>query len=723
MSSPEEILDAGYLTNTSADRTLKHDDTFVVLDASGDLGARGHSEQGAYFRGARHLAKLVLRLQGLAPITLSGSLTKNNLVLTAHQTNRAAADTTLPEGAVHVKREALVVDARLVQQFEFTNFSRVAVTFTAALHFGADFVDVFEVRGAKRSRRGEVRTPKVDGHSVRLEYVGLDEVSRFTTLTFAPKPKRIAERHVEFEVSLEPRQTSRVEVSAHFQSSEIQSTQTAIDGSPSYAYGDAREAVLRRAEATRSSYAQFESDHKPLSDWLTSSLADLSLLTTDMPLGPYPYAGIPWFSTPFGRDALIVALQTTWVCPGLARGVLRTLAAHQATSFDDANDAEPGKILHEMRHGEMPRLREVPFAKYYGSVDSTPLFLMVVAEYFRATSDVELVTTLWPNVMAAVDWLMQSGDRDGDGFIEYGRRTNQGLVQQGWKDSHDSVFHEDGQLAEAPIALCEVQGYHYAALTGLANVARVLGHTELVESWSNRASKLRQDFDQKFWCEELGTYALALDRDKRACKVTSSNAAHCLFTGIALPERAKVLSQQLMSPRMFSGWGIRTLASDESRYNPLAYHNGSVWPHDTAIAALGLARYGFQEQSCHILTALLDAACATPNRRLPELFCGFTRNDFEAPVPYPMACSPQAWAAGASLMSLQACLGLEIDAVNKEVRCVRPALPTGVHELKIRGLWVGSQRADLSLMREGRRVAVTLQQREGDDLRLRVLLD
>lgn len=718
MSMPEDVLVAGYVTNTSADRTLKHDDAFVVLDASGDIGARGHSEQGAYFRGARHLSKLVLRLQNLAPITLSSSLTKNHLVLTAHQTNRAPTEGSLPEGALHVKREAVVVNARLVQQFEFTNFSQAAVMFTATLHFAADFVDVFEVRGAKRERRGETEAPSVQGQAVTLAYKGLDAVVRQTTLTFTPEPKRLSERVVDFEVLLEPRQTTRIEVTASFQSSEATTDDVAPLG-----YRDARDAVLRRAEAVQGSYAQFECDNKALGEWLSSSLSDVALLTTDMELGPYPYAGIPWFSTPFGRDALVVALQTLWVFPGLARGVLRTLAAHQATQFDPAKDAEPGKILHEMRLGEMPALNEVPFGKYYGSVDSTPLFLMVVAEYYKSTGDIELVRTLWPNVMAAMDWLTQGGDRDADGLIEYDRRSKQGLVQQGWKDSHDSVFHKNGVLADAPIALCEVQAYHYAALVGLSEVARVLGHSELGQQWAKRAERLRVVFDEKFWCDELGTYALALDRDKRPCKVATSNAAHCLYTGIALPERAKVVTEQLMSARMFSGWGIRTLASDEVRYNPLAYHNGSVWPHDTAIAAAGMARYGYHKQSAILCEALLDAACATPNRRLPELFCGFPRTDLEAPVPYPMACSPQAWAAGASLMVLQACLRLEVDAVRKEVRCVKPVLPAGAHELRIRGLWVGSSRSDLLLTRDTHGVRVALLPREGDQTKLRLVTD
>jgi glycogen debranching enzyme len=534
-------------------------------------------------------------------------------------------------------------------------------------------------------------------------------------LSFSPHPKRLDERHGEFEIVLQPHSTARIEVVAIFQSSEV-----GLEDVPAGSYVDARDAVMRRADGVQANCAQFESDNRALSDWLSSSLSDLALLTTDMELGPYPYAGIPWFSTPFGRDALIVALQTLWVCPGWARGVLRTLAAHQATEFDPANDAEPGKILHEMRLGEMPALREVPFGKYYGSVDSTPLFLWLVAEYFKATGDVSLVRSLWPNVLAAMDWLTNSGDRDGDGFIEYDRRSKQGLVQQGWKDSHDSVFHKDGRLADAPIALCEVQGYHYAALTGLADVAQHLGDGDLAQRWRTRAESLRVSFDEKFWCEELGTYALALDRDKRPCKVASSNAAHCLYTGIALESRAKAIADHLLGPRMFSGWGIRTLSSEELRYNPLAYHNGSVWPHDTAIAAAGLARYGFQHQSATILTALLDAACATPNRRLPELFCGFPRSDFEAPVPYPMACSPQAWAAGASLMALQACLRLEVNAMRKEIRCSTPVLPSGVHELTIRGLWVGSSRADLMLTRDSDGVRVRLLQPERSELRLRL---
>ena len=437
------------------------------------------------------------------------------------------------------------------------------------------------------------------------------------------------------------------------------------------------------------------------------------MLMTETPQGRYPYAGIPWYSTTFGRDGIITGLQMLWVDPRVAHGVLKRLAFYQAKSVDPRADAAPGKILHEMRGGEMAALHEVPFAQYYGSVDATPLFVLLAGLYVERTGDEGTLRELWPSIEAALSWIDGPGDPDHDGFVEYQRASEQGLANQGWKDSYDAIFHADGRLAEGYIALAEVQGYVFAAKRLAARCALRLGKTERARELEAQARRLADRFEEAFWCEDLGTYALALDGSKEPCKVRTSNAGQLLFTGITREDRARKVAAELLQPHFFTGWGIRTVAHGESRYNPMSYHDGSIWPHDNALIALGLARYALKHSVAQLFKGLFEAATYMDLRRLPELFCGFRREKGRGPTLYPVACAPQAWASATPFTLLEAALGLEFDSQRGEIRLRNPRLPVFLNEVVLRELRLGPSSVDLRVRRHGDEVSLEVLRTRG----------
>jgi glycogen debranching enzyme len=713
------VKDQYYVKATSAladDRTrvLKYGDTFAVLNRYGDIEPLGFGQFGLFHSETRHLSRMTMQLNQQTPMLLSSTIRDDNAFLAVDMTN---FDTTssngtkneagLPRETVHLFRSKFLDKAACYEQLRLINYGLQPLQVSLSFQFEADFADIFEVRGTKRAKKGYRLSDSLDGDAAILSYRGLDNIGRKTRIAFAPKPRVLTTRQARYEFTLEPKKEQSVFVTVSCERDSI--------AAPTLAYSGAFDTLHHRYANERLHECRISTSNKRVNAWLKRSEADLRMLTDGNPEGQYPYAGVPWFATVFGRDGIITALECLWIAPHIARSVLQYLAEQQATEEIPEQDAEPGKILHEMRRGEMAALKEVPFGRYYGSVDSTPLFIVLAAGYFLRTGDREFLSGIWPNIQSALRWIDIYGDADRDGFVEYARRSNTGLVQQGWKDSNDSVFHADGNLAEPPIALCEVQAYTYAAKRSAAMLAGEFGENDYALKLNLEADSLQQRFEEMFWCEEIGMYALALDGKKQQCKVRSSNAGQTLFCKIGTSEHASRICEQLMTQQLFSGWGIRTIGSGELRYNPMSYHNGSIWPHDNALIGLGLSMYGFQDAVASILNALYEASLHVDLHRLPELFCGFhKRMDSSGPTLYPVACAPQAWAAGAPYLLLQASLGLTVKALERQVCFTNPILPPNIDEVRIENLGVPNAECDVIVHRHTGGVGVDVLRKQGE---------
>jgi glycogen debranching enzyme len=688
-------------------RSLKHDDTFIVLDSHGDIGASAGGPDGLFNADTRYLARLELVLDDVQPLLLGSNLRDDNSALTIDLTNPDVyrqGRIVLQKDILHIVRTVFLWRGTAYQRIGLQNHGESRASFNLTLLFDNDFADLFEVRGEKRARRGVGSSKLLGSADVALDYKGLDGKSRSTALHFDPPPTRLTVNAATYHFELGPQQISSLFIAA--------SCGKPATHKPAPFF---RSLLAHRREMRQSTKGatSIETSNNIFNEVLCQSMADLNMLMTDTPQGRYPYAGIPWYSTTFGRDGIITALQMLWIDPRVARGVLKRLAFYQAKSVDPLADAEPGKILHEMRGGEMAALREVPFAQYYGSVDATPLFVLLAGLYVERTGDDATLAELWPAIEAALRWIDGAGDPDQDGFVEYQRASEQGLANQGWKDSFDAIFHADGRLAEGYIALAEVQGYVFAGKHLAARCALRLGKDGLARRLEAEARLLAHRFEEAFWCEELGTYALALDGKKQPCKVRTSNAGQLLFTGMVRADRARLVAADLMRPHFFTGWGIRTVARGEARYNPMSYHDGSIWPHDNALITLGLARYGLKHSVDQVFEGLFDAAAYMDLRRLPELFCGFQREKQRGPTLYPVACAPQAWASATPFTLLEAALGLEFDAQRGEIRLRNPRLPAFLNEVVLRDLRLGPSSVDLRVRRHGDEVSLEVLRTHG----------
>jgi len=691
-------------------RTLKHDDLFAVFDKQGNCQGGADGPDGLFYKDTRFLSGLSLRLGEKDALQLSSVVLDDNGAMIVDLAN---ADLHDPDGKVWLQRDTIYVgrlkflcDTTCYERIRVRRFGPVGRTIPLEVSFDADFADLFEVRGERRPKRGILKAARIDERTVRFSYIGLDDVQRLTTIHFDPAPDQLDERQARWNLDLDSSERINVVIKINCKIADE------ADEPPHML--SAFRTVRRTRRRRNHDQATVDSSNELFNTVVDRAVSDIDMLLTDTEYGLYPYAGVPWYSTIFGRDGIITAIELLWAAPDIAKGVLNALATTQATEVDETADAEPGKILHEMRGGEMARLGEVPFRRYYGSVDATPLFVMLAGLYFKRSGDIETIRAIWPNIRAALAWIDGSGDPDCDGFVEYARMTERGLANQGWKDSFDSIFHADGSSAEGPIALCEVQAYVFAAKQGAADLARALGDGEYGERLEREAEAMRQRFEERFWLDDLGTYALALDGNKQPCRVLSSNAGHALFAGIASPERAARLARLLTEKRFFSGWGIRTIAQGEARYNPMSYHNGSVWPHDNALIAMGLARYGHKAEVLKIFHGLIEAAFTDEFRRLPELFCGFSRRKGRGPTSYPVACSPQAWAAAAPFALIGAATGLDLAFGEDQVRLANPALPAFIDDLRLSGVAVAGSRLDLSLSRSGGDVTTAVTRRHGN---------
>jgi glycogen debranching enzyme len=671
---------------------LKSGAHFVCTRTDGDIRAAGASGEGFYVGDTRHLSELRLTLGGVEPVLLSSVMESGHHAV-INATNPAFPDgrKVVPQDTLNVRRTILVADC-LYYKVRVRSFHHQRVTTSLAVSLAADFADVFEVRGHDRLSQGQLSPPTRDGDRLRFTYIAADGQRRETRVEASLSPRRLlieGERAtLEWDVELDPGQAIELQLVVPTQAGRRRGSARTLEKAA---------AQLESAHtAWVESCASVSTDNELFDLFVDASVRDIHALM--MPVGDaaLPAAGIPWYVAPFGRDSLLSAAETMMINPEVARGTLRVLAALQAEADEPWRDAEPGKILHELRIGELARTGQIPHTPYYGTADATPLFLMVAGSYYRWTLDLETVKDLEPSLDAALRWIDDWGDRDGDGFVEYERRSPAGLRNQGWKDSDDSIVQADGSLAQGPIALVEVQGYVYEAKLSMADVYDALGDSSRARRLRTEAAELRAAFNAAFWDPEQEFFVLALDGSKHQVRSVTSNPAHCLYCGIVDDDKAPSVAERLMAPDMFSGWGVRTLSSGSPAYNPMSYHNGSVWPHDNAIAAAGLKRYGFDAAANRIASGLFDVASGARDFRLPELLCGFQRDRSKAIVAYPVACIPQAWAAAVPFMLVQAMLGISANAPANSLAIDRPRLPEWLGNVELRDLRIGASKVSLA---------------------------
>lgn len=699
--------------------TLIDGKTFVSTVEAGDISPPGAPDIGFFHDDTRFLSQLEVKVSGHRAVVLSStnerSFASQIELTTGNITLRETVD--LPENTIHIRREQLLSNNVFFDYLTFENFNLNPVEFTLEITYAADFMDVFQVRGSARHRSGQYYKPIVHPGELRFHYEGLDRIARTTVVRHSPPAQQVSDSAV-VTCSWGLRLESMQRVHIH----------TVVTASLQREFGRREEVdfgvALRKRRSAFENWAhestEFRSNNEEFDALMRTIVGDFHALQIPDGREHIIAAGIPWFATIFGRDSIISSYQSLGLNPRLATETLRVLARYQGKEHNEWRDEQPGKILHESRGGEMTNTQEIPFGAYYGSADATPLFLVLCSEVFNWTGDENLIRELLPAIYRALAWIDEFGDLDGDGLVEYLRRSPRGLVNQGWKDSWDANMHTDGTVAETPIALIEVQGYIYDAKYRMSRLLRHFGDSRTADRLKKDASELARRIDKSFWMPRKGFFAMALDRNKRPLEVISSNVGHLLFSRVLKNDRARTVTNRLMQPDVHSGWGWRTLASSERVFNPLSYHRGSVWPHDNSLIAHGMCLYDQRKPALHTLSTLFQAALKFRDNRLPELFCGIQRRDYDAPVHYPVSCSPQAWASGTILFILTSVLGIRPSAPNHELNIVNPELPEWLEHLQVRNLRVGQSRVGLDFTRRGNRTFCNVVDVEGEKLLVNV---
>ncbi|BCB02637.1 amylo-alpha-1,6-glucosidase [Bacillus sp. KH172YL63] len=683
-------------------RVIKENNLFLLTDEQGDILSEHSYGLGLYKNDTRYLSKLNVRINQDKPILLHSDGSENYMstILSTNPHQEEDGELILWRESVEIERKRFIYDDVLYETMTAKNYYPKPVRFDLNIIVDADFNDMFIVRGFQTGKVGKRTGQKVKGRSLTFLYEGADGIDRSTHIQWDTDEKTVNENgEITFQVELQ-----------HGEEKSITLMIMPIEN------GAGRDDILPVDEALqklKASYKEWstgltkvETDYQPLQRLVDRGLSDLRVLLTDMGYGKFPVAGLPWFGVPFGRDSLIAALQMIAFQPEVAKGTLFTMASQQGTKVDPWRDEQPGKIMHEIRYGELANTNQIPFTPYYGTIDATPLFLVLLTEYVKWTGDLDTFHKLEDHVDRALQWIDQYGDRDGDLFVEYHQESSKGIANQGWKDSGDSIVHRNGDYADTPIALVEVQGYVYQAKMDLASLYGAIGDREKSSRLEGEAKRLQERFEQEFWMEDCEFYAIALDQKKEKVGTITSNPGHVLYSGMMSDERAKKVSQTLTDDRMFSGYGIRTMGKGEAGYNPMSYHDGSIWPHDNSMTLLGLSKLGFTREAGKVMSGLIDASRHFEYDRLPELFCGYDAAIGKV-VKYPVACSPQAWAAGTPLVFIQSLLGLFPDSLAKEIH-LNPTLLDEMDTLTVHNITIGEGVLSLSLTRHGEKVETNI---------------
>jgi glycogen debranching enzyme len=699
--------------------TIKDDDLFFVTDTMGNISGcsleDGNPSMGLFCADTRFLSRLELQVNGRSPVLLSSTADKG-FALSVLCTN-PKIDHLISADTIGIRRE-IVLNGALFEEIEIANYSTSSISFTISLSFDADFADLFEVKGYQREKRGKLlrlAEPQNQKDSLILAYQGLDGVVMESQIQFQHQlPNNFQGYTAIWQLNLAPHESTKLGYRLQKFTNNLPSSGV----SAATTLAQAKAAEWMEEQNWGQQITQIRSDKSLFNRVIERAEQDMYLLRQSFGKHKTVSAGVPWFSTLFGRDSIITSAQTLMLNPQIAKETLTLLAEYQGKQEDNWREEEPGKILHELRFGELARCEEIPHTPYYGTVDATPLWLMLYADYYAWTHDQETVEKLWDNALAAMDWIDRNLQKTG--YLGYLQKSKRGLNNQGWKDSGDCIVNKKGELAQGEIYLSEVQAYVYAAKIKLAEIAKMKKRFDLAENWLEAARNLRVRFNQDFWLKDQDFCALALDGEGNQVDSISSNPGHCLALGIFTPEKAYSVAERLQAPDMFNGWGIRTLSSLSPAYNPMGYHIGSVWPHDNSLIAMGLRSLGLIDQALELFQGLFDMTSQQSYQRPPELFCGYEKNGDNAPVQYPVACSPQAWATGSIFQLLQMIVNLVPDAQNNCLRIIDPALPESINSLSLHNLRVGATILDLEFARVGSTTSCRVAKKRGN---LRVVIE